>query len=116
MEIDLHGYHPCDIVGNGILTRIIQQAWEMGEVQLTLIHGHGYKRGKSPGFVNTNTGFFGLKIRHALRQGMELRQWVKYTTLECGQRGSTSIKLKSNPAPTRTQFDKDLLPERSYQS
>jgi hypothetical protein len=114
MEIDLHGYHPSDIVSNGILTRIIKQAWEMGEPQLTLIHGHGRKRGISPGFVNTNTGFFGLNIRHALRHDMELRQWVKYTTLECGQRGSTSIKLKSNPAPTRTQIDKDLLPEHSY--
>ena len=31
MEIDLHGYHPQEIVWNGKLTRIVQQAWEMGE-------------------------------------------------------------------------------------
>ncbi len=41
MEIDLHGYHPRDIVWSGVLERIVQQAWEMGEAELTLIHGHG---------------------------------------------------------------------------
>ena len=41
MTIDLHGYHPREIVWNGVLGRIIQQAWEMGEPYLYLIHGHG---------------------------------------------------------------------------
>ncbi len=41
MEIDLHGYHPRDSVGSGVLERIVQQAWEMGASELTLIHGHG---------------------------------------------------------------------------
>ena len=41
MEIDLHGYHPAEIVFNGILAKIVQQTWEMGESELTLIHGHG---------------------------------------------------------------------------
>jgi hypothetical protein len=31
MEIDLHGYHPAEIVFNGTLGKIVQQAWEMGE-------------------------------------------------------------------------------------
>ena len=35
----------------------------------------------SPGFVNTNTGFFGLGIRRALRRDLDLRRWIKYTTL-----------------------------------
>lgn len=39
MRIDLHGYHPAEIVFNGTLAKIFQQAWEMGEDKLTLIHG-----------------------------------------------------------------------------
>ena len=59
MEIDLHGYDPRQIVETDTLAKIVQQAWEMGEPYLRLIHGHGRMRGISPGFVNTNTGFFG---------------------------------------------------------
>jgi hypothetical protein len=114
MDIDLHGYHPSEIVGNGTLTKIVQQAWEMGETQLTLIHGHGRMRGISSGFVNTNTGFFGLQIRHALRHDHELRRWIKHTTLNCSHPGATSIGLKPNAAPNRTHFDEDAFPERSY--
>jgi DNA-nicking Smr family endonuclease len=51
MEIDLHGYHPRQIVWNGLLATIVQQTWEMGETYLRLIHGHGRHRGRSPGFV-----------------------------------------------------------------
>jgi hypothetical protein len=65
MEIDLHGYHPSKIVWSGVLTKIVQQTWEMGKTSLVLIHGHGRHRGISPGFVNTNTGYFGLQIRDA---------------------------------------------------
>jgi hypothetical protein len=90
MEIDLHGYHPQDIVGTRVLTAIVQQAWETGETSLTLIHGHGRDRGISPGFYNTNTGYFGLEIRHALRHDEQLRQWIKYTTLDCRHWGATS--------------------------
>jgi hypothetical protein len=114
MELDLHGYHPEDIVGKRLLAKILQQAWEMGETDLKLIHGHGRHRGFSPGFVNTNTGFFGLAIRDALRHDKQLRQWIKYTTLDCSDWGATSVRLKLNRAPTRTQLDKDLLPRRSY--
>ena len=62
MEIDLHGYHPSQIVDTLVLNAIVQQTWEMGETDLKLIHGHGYDRGHPMGFVNTNTGFFGLKF------------------------------------------------------
>src|SRR5579864_3054119 len=101
MEIDLHGYYPAEIVFNGTLDIIVQQAWEMGETKLTLIHGHGRNRGITPGFVNTNTGYFGLSIRRVLRHDQSLRKWIKYTTLDCCQMGCTSIRLKTNPKPTR---------------
>jgi len=81
MQIDLHGYHPAEIVFNGTLAKILQQAWEMGEDELVLIRGHGRNRGISPGFVNANTGYFGLCIRQALRHDKSLRQWIKHTTL-----------------------------------
>jgi hypothetical protein len=105
MEIDLHGYHPAEIVFNGILSKILEQTWEMGEVELTLIHGHGRNRGITPGFVNTNTGYFGLCIRRELRQDRSFRQWIKHTTLDCRETGCTSIRLKPNSNPTRKQFD-----------
>ena len=68
LEVDLHGFHPSQILRTGFLHKLVQQSWEMGEIKLTLIHGHGRNRGISPGFVNTNTGYFGLCIRRALRQ------------------------------------------------
>ena len=105
MQIDLHGYHPSEIVFNGILNTLIQQCWEMGETELTLIHGHGRNRGISPGFVNTNTGYFGLCIRRVLRNDETLRQWIKHTTLDCRFMGSTTVRLKANPNPTRKQID-----------
>ena len=110
MEIDLHGYHPRDIVWSGVLTTVVQQAWEMGESHLSLIHGHGRNRGISPGFVNTNTGFFGLEIRRALRHDKGLRLWILHTTLNCEDPGCTTLRLKHHPSPTRTELDSDLLP------
>jgi hypothetical protein len=104
MELDLHGYHPADIVFNDALDEIVRQAWESGCNSLTLIHGHGRNRGITPGFVNTNTGFFGLCVRRALRADV-FRQWTFRTTLYRGHDGSTSIRLKPNPSPTRTQID-----------
>jgi hypothetical protein len=105
MQIDLHGYHPAEIVFNGLLGILVQQCWEMGEGELTLIHGHGRNRGISLGFVNTNTGYFGLCIRKALRGDKELRRWIRHTTLDCRFMGSTSVKVKPNPNPTRKQID-----------
>ena len=114
MEIDLHGYHPSEIVDSDVLAKILEQAWEMGDTHLYLIHGHGRARGISPGFVNTNTGFFGLEIRRALRHDSKFRRWIKHTTLDCSDWGVTSVKLKVNPTPTRTAPDPDLLPARSF--
>ena len=42
MEVDIHGYHPEDIN----VAAIVQQAWEMGETELWIIHGHGRNRGR----------------------------------------------------------------------
>src|SRR5689334_9250833 len=109
MEFDLHGHHPDDVLSDGRFERLVQQVWEMGEPHLRLIHGHGRGRGISPGFVNTNTGYFGLRIRDALRHDHQLRAWIKYTTLDCTEQGVTGVRLKRNPNPTRTALDKDVL-------
>jgi len=111
LTIDLHGYHPSEIVWNGVLAKIVQQSWEMGEPHLCLIHGHGRNRGITPGFVNTNTGYFGLQIRHTLRRDESLRKWIHHTTLDCGDMGVTSVRLKRNPAPSRSALDADLIPD-----
>ena len=115
MEIDLHGYHPDDILPNGRFARLIQQAWEAGETEIRFIHGHGRNRGISPGFVNTNTGYFGLRVRAELRHQQQLRPWIKYTTLSCGDDGSTAVKLKRNPTPTRTKVEEGVLGDRAYE-
>jgi hypothetical protein len=113
VEIDLHGYHPGDIVGPP-LSKIVEQAWELGAGRVRFIHGHGHNRGISAGFVNTNTGFFGLCIRGWLRDNRELRRWIKHTTLDCSDDGATSVKLKRNLNSNRTNIDESVLPERSY--
>lgn len=114
MEIDLHGYDPSDVFTDEKFTRLVQQAWEMGEPYLRLIHGHGHNRGISAGFVNTNTGYFGLCIRSAFRHDRELRRWIKYSTLDCCDAGATEVKLKPNPNPSRTALDENLLGEPSF--
>ena len=105
VKIDLHDYHPREIIDTGLLQEIVRQAWEMGEDSLTLVHGHGRNRGISPGFVNTNTGYFGLRIREALRGDDSLRQWIFYTTLDRREMGSTTVRLKPNPTPIRKEMD-----------
>lgn len=105
LEIDLHGYHPDEIA----LAKIIEQAWETGAEHVWLIHGHGRNRGISPGFVNTNTGYFGLRIRNELRNDKGLRRWIMHTTIDCSHDGSTCVKLKPNPNPTRTDLDESAF-------
>jgi hypothetical protein len=105
LKIDLHGYHPREIIDTGVLREIARQAWEMGEASLTLVHGHGRNRGISPGFVNTNTGYFGLRIREALRCDESLRRWIFYTTVDRRQMGSTTVRLRPNPTPSRQEMD-----------
>jgi Smr domain len=114
IEIDLHGYHPDDILAldHSHVAKMIRQAWEMGAGSIRFIHGHGRNRGISPGFVNTNTGYFGLRLRSELRHDTELRQWIKHTTLDRSHEGSTAVKLKHNPNPSRTEFD-DIFPQSS---
>jgi hypothetical protein len=112
MDIDLHNYHPTQIVDTDVLYKLVRQGWEMGERELTLIHGHGRNRGISPGFVNTNTPHFGLRIRRALPYDDVFRQWIFSSTLDCRDRGTTSIRLKPNPAPNRKEID--CLPESKW--
>src|ERR1700675_2205030 len=109
--MDFHGYHPSEIVQTDVLKKIIQQTWEMGENDVTLIHGHGRNRGISPGCFNTNTGYFGLEIRRALRHDKELRQWIRYTTLDCSDMGVTRVKLNPTQGPTANKLNKTLLLE-----
>jgi hypothetical protein len=113
VKIDLHGYHPSDFVGPP-MAMIIEQAWEMGADRLRFVHGHARGRGISPGFYNTKTGYFGLRVRRELRHNPALRCWIKHTTLDCGDWGTTTIKLKANPSPTRRELDLTVLPERRY--
>jgi len=113
VPVDLHGYHPDDICGSP-LGQMVKQAWEMGAGSIRFIHGHG-NRGISPGFVNTNTGYFGLQIRGELRHYASLRQWIKHTTLDCSHDGSTAVKLKRNPSPTLTDFD-GVFPEKRFRN
>jgi hypothetical protein len=112
VELDLHGFHPDDICGS-TMVEIVEQAWQTGAERLLLIHGHGRNRGLTPGFVNTNTGFFGLRIRGELRSNEALWQYIKRTTLDCSHPGATAVRLKSNPAPTLEAFDRSTLPASS---
>lgn len=126
MKIDLHNYRPKDLNLNGYsayqrkkfngdgLARIIQQAWETGAEKLCLVHGHGRSRGKSPGFVNTKTGRFGIAVRRQLRNNVLFRQWIKHSTLDCRDWGATTVKLKANPAPSRSALDWSTLPAPSF--
>lgn len=107
LQIDLHGYHPDDLD----LADLLKQAWETGAPAVMFIHGHGRKRGRSVGFVNTNTGYFGLRVRAAIRGNAALKPWVKISTLDCGKLGATSVRLKPNPAPTRTAIE---MPHRRF--
>jgi hypothetical protein len=79
---------------------MVCQAWEMGADRVRLIHGHGRNRRLSSAFVNTNTGYFGLRVRSELRNDGQLRQWIKYTTLDCSDKGSAVVKLKRKLHPT----------------
>ena len=109
VKIDLHGYRPRDLTGKP-MEGIVQQAWQMGAARLRFVHGHGRTRGKSPGFYNTRTGRLGLFIRRTLRNNPVLRQWIKYSTVECTQWGVTTVGLKANPHPTRSALDLTVLP------
>src|SRR3984957_17853212 len=111
VELDLHGFHPDDICGS-TMVEIVEQAWQTGAERLLLIHGHGRNRGLTPGFVNTNTGYFGLQIRHVLRHDTSLRSWIYHTTLNCEDMGVAWVRLKRNPSLSRSALDPDLVPDK----
>jgi hypothetical protein len=113
VEVDLHGFHPDDICGLP-LVHLVEQAWQSGVKRLKLIHGHGRNRGLSPGFVNTNTGYFGLRLRGELRHDDRLRCFIKHTTLDCSHPGATTVNLKPNPRPSAASFSfEQALPPSS---
>jgi hypothetical protein len=91
VKIDLHGYHPRTIPDDGLLLNLVRQAWECGENELELIHGHGRNRGFTPGFVNTNTGYLGLEVRRLLRHHPDMRQWIP--TEDCGSKWITTVAV-----------------------
>jgi len=101
MEIDLHGHHPREVD----LETLLKQVWETGVDDVVLVHGHGRGRGRSVGFLNTKTGYFGLCVRATIRGNPRLKPWVKISTLDCRSWGSTTVKLKPNPKPTRSEID-----------
>lgn len=114
IAFDLHGYDPINISQSCLLEEIVEQAWQTGAKSLDLIHGHGRKRVLRRPFANTNTGFLGLAVRGELRHSTNLRRWIKSSTLNCKDPGVTSVRLKPNPAPTRTAIDRSVLPPRPH--
>jgi hypothetical protein len=113
---DLHGYDTSNIEQSCLLEEIVEQAWQTGAKSLDLIHGHGRNRALRRPFANTNTGFLGLAVRVELRHSTNLRQWIKSSTLNCKDPGVTSVRLKPNPAPTRTGIDHSVLAPRPHAS
>jgi DNA-nicking Smr family endonuclease len=113
LEVDLHGYHPRTVDESGLLAKIIKQAWEMGAKELVIIHGHGMSRAKRRPFANTNTGVFGLSVRSYLRNTKKLRRWM-FAKIDTHHDGSTTIKIRSNPNPTRTEMDRSIFPELDF--
>jgi hypothetical protein len=115
-ELDLHGFRISEVVDAGVIDKVMQQCWEMGETEVKIIHGHGRNRGISPGFVNTNTGRLGLAIRSHIRHSPRVKQFVKISTLDCTDAGCTLIRLKPNVNPSRAELDSDLVPEPEFYS
>ncbi len=109
--IDLHGYALDTIRATGLVRRLVEQAWEMGVNELTVIHGHGLWRGLPRPFANTNTGVLGLEVRSTLRRSRDLRRWM-YSRIDVQIPGVTVIHLRPNLRPTRINFEE--LPEHDY--
>ena len=111
LEVDLHGYLPSTIEDRDLVKAIVRQAWEIGSPRLRLIHGYGWWRhGRRP-LPNTNTGPLGLTIRRALRNAKRLRTWM-YARIDVTDPGATTVRLKANPAPSRTRFE--ALPDLDF--
>ena len=111
VEVDLHGYRPSTINETDLIATLVREAWEMGKSELRLIHGHGLNRDNPRPFANTNTGFLGLTVRGSLRNDRALRQWI-YAKLDVSDFGATTVRLKRNPSPIRSDFSD--LPDSDF--
>jgi hypothetical protein len=100
-SIDLHGHDVAS--ASELIGRLVREAWEMGENELTFIHGHGLGRALRRPFANTNTGNLGLAVRSILRD-KSLRPWM-FAKIDVSDPGCTTIRLRRNPAPSRADFD-----------
>ena len=72
----------------------------MGKGSIRFIHDLG--RGLSPGFVNTNTGYFGVQIPErelAVRSEAPSGDGIKHSTLDCSDDGSTGREAQTKPEP-----------------
>lgn len=98
--VDLHGYYLGDV--DDIVPRAVQKAWKAGATTLCLIHGHGRFRRPYGLFANTNTGLLGMAVRRLLREDRSLRRWI-YAKIDCSDWGSTTVRLRPNPNPSRKQ-------------
>jgi hypothetical protein len=110
-EVDLHGFHPGTLTSTDLVEGLVRQAWKMGLTELVIIHGHAWHRASPRPFANTNTGYLGVTLRRILRSGGDLRRYM-YTRIDVSDPGTTRVRLKPNPAPTRDDFD--ALPEPDF--
>jgi hypothetical protein len=113
IEIDLHGYYPRTVQDSDLIAKLVEQAWQAGAAEVRFIHGHGRSRGNPRPFANTNTGLLGLTVRSRLRNGADLRRWI-YTRIDVSHRGSTVVRLRPNPSPTRKEIDRNVFPDLDF--
>ena len=106
MHIDLHGYHPADIN----LLALIEQVWQTRAPWVSLVHGHGRGRRKT-----VRTGYFGVRIRRALRKDPAFKPYIVRSSLDVTHRSSTYVRLRKNPKPSRTAIDMSLIGIRRYE-
>src|SRR5215472_9613768 len=107
MEIDLHRYEPRQIVETDTLAKIVQRtipainSWSRPNARhLTRIRQHRHR-------------VFWTSNSPCLRHDRVLRKWIKYTTLDCHNRASTTVKLTPNSAPVCSALGPDVLPDRT---
>jgi hypothetical protein len=55
------------------------------------------------------TGFFGVRIRRALRKDPAFKPFIVRTSLDVTHRSSTYVRLRENPNPSRTAIDMSLI-------
>jgi len=112
MNVDLHGYRSKTICQD-FLRKILKQAWETGEQELIIIHGHGLSRGNPRPCANTNTGDLGLAVRGLLRNDRQLRAWM-YALIDVKHPGCTVVRLRPNSDPIRKNIDPEIFPQEDF--